>query len=124
MAARPNPNSNHSKALKWLSRTFGPNSRCQLCKRRGWLVVDHNHITGMIRGLLCHRCNMAISGPWDDNEWRRAANAYLDAGHIGIKWVSAMSNNTRMMNLGCKFRKLHFDWYKSKGINILPAPLR
>jgi len=39
------------------------NGRCAICgdlpgKRR--LAVDHNHQTGKIRGLLCHRCNTAL----------------------------------------------------------------
>lgn len=38
---------------------------CYICegKPRGlWkkLVIDHNHVIGKIRKLLCDRCNMAI----------------------------------------------------------------
>lgn len=34
---------------------------------KGKLHVDHNHLTGKIRGLLCHRCN-AVLGFVEDNE--------------------------------------------------------
>jgi hypothetical protein len=40
------------------------NGVCALCKRpptaKKRLVVDHNHSTGMIRGLLCDACNRAL----------------------------------------------------------------
>ena len=40
------------------------NGVCALCKRinsRGFnLGVDHNHVTGHIRGLLCGKCNHAL----------------------------------------------------------------
>ena len=33
---------------------------CAICKRASVQAVDHNHSTGEVRGLLCHRCNHAI----------------------------------------------------------------
>ena len=41
------------------------NHSCYMCKThiskldRG-LFVDHNHQTGKVRGLLCHKCNVVI----------------------------------------------------------------
>ena len=56
---------------------------CAICKtppkpggRR--LNVDHDHKTGKVRGLLCHRCNRAL--PWmsDSSDRLRAAADYLE----------------------------------------------
>ena len=45
--------------------------KCRICGRHQRelklpLAVDHNHKTGHIRGLLCHRCNF-ILGLASDN---------------------------------------------------------
>jgi hypothetical protein len=43
------------------------NGCCAICKKpessfKFRLSVDHNHKTGLVRGLLCYRCNKFIVG--------------------------------------------------------------
>ena len=40
-------------------------------------AVDHDHTTGVIRGILCHRCNRALGLADDNTELLKAAAAYL-----------------------------------------------
>ena len=60
--------------------------RCAICRTdkpggRGerW-HIDHDHVTGQVRGLLCHRCNMGIGFFGDDPVIIEAAARYV-AGH-------------------------------------------
>lgn len=58
------------------------NNGCAICgdsKNRGGnrLAVDHDHDTGRVRGLLCHRCNTAIGLFSDDIELLKSAIYYL-----------------------------------------------
>lgn len=43
------------------------------------LCVDHNHVSGVVRGLLCVSCNMAIGKLGDSQETMRRAASYLEA---------------------------------------------
>jgi len=36
------------------------NEMCLLCGRKVKLVIDHDHKTGRVRGLLCTRCNISL----------------------------------------------------------------
>lgn len=36
------------------------NSLCKICKKETGLVVDHDHKTGRVRGMICNRCNGAL----------------------------------------------------------------
>lgn len=50
---------------------------CAVCKKPlGKFHIDHDHNTGKVRGLLCHRCNVMIGG-WDDKEWLASALRYM-----------------------------------------------
>src|SRR5262249_48040161 len=54
---------------------------CAICRRRSKerLCVDHCHVTGMVRGLLCKDCNIALGHLKDDQAALVAALAYLGA---------------------------------------------
>jgi hypothetical protein len=55
---------------------------CAICGRPATqirLLVDHNHNTGRVRGLLCYRCNTALGRLGDSVEGLERALAYLQA---------------------------------------------
>jgi hypothetical protein len=57
---------------------------CEVCssdeplKGRTRLHVDHNHATGVVRGLLCHRCNISLGNVGDSKQRLQDLIDYLE----------------------------------------------
>jgi hypothetical protein len=52
-----------------LRRRFGKGflGKCGFCgKKKKYLVIDHNHKTGKVRGILCAKCNAGLGYLGDD----------------------------------------------------------
>jgi hypothetical protein len=93
--ARP-PRPNRSRISDSIKRKYGislkaleamyvaQQGRCAICgvprplRGKDCLHIDHNHNTGVVRGLLCGTCNKGIGLLRDDPFVLRAAADYLD----------------------------------------------
>ncbi len=51
---------------------------CALCEQRAPQHVDHDHVTGRIRGVLCSCCNQALGNLRDSAATARRAADYLE----------------------------------------------
>lgn len=89
LITKPRTSCNHCYSIK---RRFGIDPkyimelrvaqgfRCKICKKycatNRALAIDHDHLTGKIRGLLCMRCNMGI-GYFESPDLLNEAADYL-----------------------------------------------
>ena len=60
---------------------------CVLCgsrtpKRGNRFIVDHEHKTGKVRGLLCHLCNTGLGMFQDNPDLLKVAASYLEAHDV------------------------------------------
>jgi hypothetical protein len=98
-ASNPRPEDDHRQySRRWILKQYGmtgedfanlvrkQHNRCAVCKsaspghnghkNTSW-CVDHDHVTGQVRGLLCRRCNVALGLLNDDPAVVRAAARYI-----------------------------------------------
>ena len=59
------------------------NNKCAICGDTAPLCVDHDHVTGNVRGLLCRACNYSIGAMKDSPERLRSAASYLE-NHVFV----------------------------------------
>jgi predicted nucleic acid-binding Zn ribbon protein len=82
---KPRENRIYLPAAEYQAMMEKQDGKCAICNseggyqnRPGKLAVDHCHISGKIRGLLCHRCNTAIGLLKDNIENLNSAIRYLE----------------------------------------------
>lgn len=51
---------------------------CSVCSSTDKLCIDHCHTTKIVRGILCHSCNVALGHLRDDPEIIKKLLAYVE----------------------------------------------
>lgn len=63
---------------EYISLLNKQNGKCKICGNSKKLLIDHNHSTGQIRGLLCHNCNIALGHIFDNPVIASRLTQYLN----------------------------------------------
>lgn len=72
---------------EWRELFKSQDCKCAICgstnhKGSNW-HIDHNHETGMFRGILCHHCNRGMGYLQDSVDILQNAIAYLKETDLG-----------------------------------------
>lgn len=64
----------------YLEQLIKQNYKCDICHT--WIntssPLDHDHLSGKIRGILCKRCNLLLGQVQDDKNILKSAIEYLE----------------------------------------------
>lgn len=74
----------HGVYVADLRERFEKDNKCEICKIEmikgitgNSMCVDHDHVTGKFRGLLCKKCNLLLGSANDDIQILQSAIDYL-----------------------------------------------
>jgi len=66
---------------------------CIICGDEGPLVVDHDHVTGQVRGMLCNHCNRGLGHFRDSPMLLEFAAQYLYASADAPEWDAYLAKH-------------------------------
>ena len=76
-----------------LKKLKSTTKECVICGSEEPLVVDHDHNTGEIRGMLCNHCNRGLGHFRDDPALLEFAAQYLYASKDAPEWDEYLKKN-------------------------------
>jgi hypothetical protein len=90
-----------SERVAWSLLLDWQGDRCAICGARSGLVIDHDHATGYVRGLLCPSCNVreGFAGPAEVFGRYRSQNPAAILG-VRIRYWNPFSGYARPRDLG------------------------
>lgn len=63
---------------EWDNLVIKQNGKCAICDKKTKLTLDHSHITGKTRGLLCRNCNAGLGLLGDNVNILKLAIKYME----------------------------------------------
>jgi len=99
--------------VQFTSQLIRQNYSCYGCLEKinkNTARIDHNHMTGVVRGLLCNSCNWGLGHVKDSPSTLRRLMAYLDykIEKKNIYLIGALKNK-RVPEIGNMLRKEGYD---------------
>lgn len=67
----------------------------ELCRSGKRLAIDHDHNSGVVRGLLCSGCNLALGSLRENSTTARRLADYIDNSILKEKYYGLKSAGTR-----------------------------
>lgn len=92
-------------------KCLGCNNDLPLTRERGkTFVVDHNHKTGEVRGLLCNLCNRTLGFVKEDKQRLYQLAAYLELDRTKpVLYLIGSLRNPEIPHIGNQIRDLGFE---------------
>ena len=72
---------------------------CEICGKADNLVVDHDHLSGLVRGVVCSSCNLRLG--WIDSmkePWLKKAAEYLKNQNRTSMIIEVFRNRFERLN--------------------------
>jgi hypothetical protein len=79
--------------------------KCAICsvvftaKGKTRPIIDHDHNTEEVRGLLCYRCNLYLTAI-EDEKFSKAAGLYLERSAYAYKSIGGVYEGSGIQDLG------------------------
>jgi hypothetical protein len=80
----------NDEQLKEIKRAV---TECVICGDSGSLVVDHDHLTNKVRGMLCNHCNRGLGHFRDSPMLLEFAAQYLYASNDAPEWDAYLAKH-------------------------------